>query len=92
MIPDNSGNPHIGLAIIRRNIDKLSVQGSEVHLTHRGDQQMLIIKGTETFESNSFAWGDDSPKSKVLIEVLQLIGVSVTTELDPECDYAWKDI
>lgn len=89
MITDKSGLPHVGLAIIRNNLDKLRDPES-IHLMHRGDQQIMVIEGrrNERFESNSFSWGDDSPKTKALTEVLQLLlGISVPEHFEADCDY-----
>lgn len=89
MITDNSGLPSIGLAILRKNLDKLTP--AEVHLSHRGvpREYVLTVDGPEErFESTSFAWGDDSIKSEKLIEALKLLGVNVYGRLDANHEYS----
>jgi len=90
LIRDNSGLSKVGLALLRKNLDKLSPPKS-VELKIRGEQQVVIVYGPyDTFESNSFGWGRDDDRTKALAEAVAILGwplpFETIRELDPTAD------
>ena len=90
LIRDNSGLSKVGLALLRKNLDKLSPPKS-VELKIRGEQQVVIVYGPyDMFESNSFGWGRDNDRTKALAEAVAILGwplpFETIRELDPTAD------
>lgn len=74
MIRDTSGLSKVGLALIRKNLDKLTPPRS-IYLKVRGEQQVLIVSGPgDSFESNSFGWGRADERTKALAEAAEALG------------------
>lgn len=74
MIRDRSGLSKVGLALLRKNLDKLSPPRS-IELKIRGEQQVVIVYGPyDVFESNSFGWGRDDGRTKALSEAVAVLG------------------
>jgi len=74
MIKDTSGLNKVGLALLRRNLDKLTPTKS-IELKVRGEQQVLIVSGpSDSFESNSFGWGRADERTKALAEAAAALG------------------
>ena len=87
MITDRSGLSKVGLALLRKNLDKLTPPRS-IELKIRGQQQVVIVYGPyEVFESNSFGWGRVSEAVKSLGWPLPLEEVE---KLDPGNDQVIK--
>jgi len=80
MILDKSGLPNIGLALIRNNLGKLTPP-KRVELKRRGEIQVLSIEGPgETYESESFGWGDASERVRAMSRALELVGFPTSFE------------
>ncbi len=95
MISDNSGLSAVGMAVLRRNLDKLTPP-LRLELKLAGDKQVLIVRGPgETFETSSFGWGRAGQRAKALAEALTELGWPLPLEeiqsLDPETDHLIKD-
>jgi len=74
MIKDTSGLSNVGLALLRKNLDKLT-QPRSIELKVRGEQQVLIVSGPgDSFESNSFGWGRADERTKALAEAVKALG------------------
>lgn len=74
MIMDKSGLSKIGLALLHKNLDKLTPT-KQIELKIRGEQQVVIVYGPyEVFESNSFGWGRDDDRTKALSEAVKSLG------------------
>ncbi len=96
MIADKSGLSAVGMALLRRNLDKLTPP-SQLELHVRGDKQVLVVTGPEeTFESSSFGWGRADDHTKALSEALDVLGWQLPLEevqaLDPEKDHVIKKL
>jgi len=64
----------VGLALLRRNLDKLTPTKS-IELKVRGEQQVIIVSGPgDSFESNSFGWGRADERTKALAEAAAVLG------------------
>ena len=90
MIRDNSGLSKVGLALLRKNLNKLTPPKS-VELKIRGEQPVVIVYGPyDMFESNSFGWGRDNDRTKALAEAVAILGwplpFETIRELDPTAD------
>ena len=74
MIKDNSGLSKVGLALLRKNLDKLA-SPKQIELKVRGEQQVIIVTGpADSFESNSFGWGRADGRTKALAEAAAALG------------------
>ena len=74
MITDRSGLSKVGLALLSKNLDKLTPP-RQIELKTRGEQQVVIVYGPyEVFESSSFGWGRDDDRTKALSEALKSLG------------------
>jgi len=74
MIRDTSGLSKVGLALLRRNLGKLTPTES-IELKVRGEQQVVIVTGpNDSFESNSFGWGRADERTKALAEAAAALG------------------
>ena len=74
MIKDNSGLSKVGLALLRKNLDKLTPTKS-IELKVRGEQQIVIVTGPmDSFESSSFGWGRADGRTKALAEAAAALG------------------
>lgn len=94
MIKDGSGLSKVGLALLRKNQDKLCPP-RQIELKLRGEQQVLVVAGqNDTFESNSFGWGRADGKTKALSEAVAKLGWPLSLEelekLDPNKDHLIK--
>jgi len=86
LIRDNSGLSKVGLALLRKNRDKLTPPKS-VELKIRGEQQVVIVYGPyDMFESNSFGWGRDDDRTKALAEAVATLGWPLPFETIREFD------
>ena len=90
MITDRSKLSQVGLALLRKNLDKLAPPRS-IELKIRGEQQVVIVYGPyEVFESNSFGWGRDDERTRALSEAVKSLGWSLPfdelTNLEPDKD------
>ena len=80
MITDKSGLSKVGLALLRKNLDKLTPAKS-IELKRRGEQQVVIVMGPEdSFESNSFGWGRADERTRALAEAAEALGWPLSVE------------
>jgi len=80
MIKDTSRLSKVGLALLRRNLEKLTPTGS-IELKVRGEQQVVIVSGpSDSFESNSFGWGRADERTKALAEAAAALGWPLPVE------------
>ena len=80
MIKDNSGLSKVGLALLRKNLDKLAPP-KQIELKVRGEQQVIIVTGpADSFESNSFGWGRAGEHTNALAEAAAALGWPLPVE------------
>ncbi len=96
MITDNSGLSAVGLALLRRNRDKLLPPVS-LELKAMGGKQVMVLTGpADSFWSSSFGWGRADERSKALFTALDELGCPMPLEqiqgLDIEGDHTFRGI
>jgi len=80
VIKDTSGLSKVGLALLRKNLDKLTPAKS-IELKVRGEQQIVIVTGPmDSFESSSFGWGRADERTKALAEAAAALGWPLPVE------------
>ncbi len=94
MITDNSGLSAVGMALLRRNKDKLLPPVS-LELKLMGGKQVMVLTGsTDSFWSSSFGWGRADERAKALCAALDELGCPMPLEqiqgLDPEGDHTFR--
>ena len=93
MITDNSGLSAVGLALLRRNRDKLFPPVRLELMAVGGNQVMVLTGPTDSFRSSSFGWGRADERSKALFMALDELGCPMPLEqiqgLDIEEDHTF---
>jgi len=80
MIKDTSRLSKVGLALLRKNLEKLTPTES-LELKVKGEQQVVIVSGpADSFESNSFGWGRADERTKALAEAAGALGWPLPVE------------
>ncbi|KKM68812.1 hypothetical protein LCGC14_1457100 [marine sediment metagenome] len=94
MITDGSGLSVVGLALLRRNKDKLLPPVSLELKVMGGKQVMLLTGTTDSFWSSSFGWGRADERSQALFTALDELGCPMPLEqiqlLDPDGDHTFR--